>query len=53
MKKASFFVVGVGDIFPTPIDLRNYLMLLHFLGLGLIHILDLELGLVPIVQQVV
>ena len=59
MKEAFFFVVGVGDIFPTPIDLRDHLMLLHLLvlilvlDLILIHVIDLELGHVLIVQQVV
>ena len=49
MKEASFFIVGIGDIFPTQIDLRGHLMLLNFL----VHILDLEPGPLPVVQQVV
>ena len=49
MKVVSFFIVAVGDIFPTPIDLRDHLMLLHFL----VHVLDLEPSPVTIVQQVV
>ena len=53
MKEASFFVVGVGDIFPTWIDLRDHLMLLHFLVLVLVHVLDLEPDPLPIVQQLV
>ena len=57
MKEAFFFVVGVGDIFPTRIDLRDHLMLLHFLvldlGLFLIYVFDLEPDPLPIIQQVV
>ena len=59
MKEASFFVVGVGDIFPTSINLRDHLMLLHFLvvvvvlNLFLIHVLELEPDHLPIVQEVV
>ena len=59
MKEASFFVVGVGDIFPTSINLRDHLMLLHFLvlilglDLFLVHVIDLELDPLSVVQQVV
>ena len=55
MKETSFFVMGVGDIFPTSIDLKDHLMLLHVLVLVhiLVHILDLELDFFPILQQVV
>ena len=57
MKEAFFFVVGVGDIFPTRIDMRDHLMLLHFLVLDLdfflVHVLDLELEPLPVLQQVV
>ena len=55
MKEASFFVVGVGDIFPTRIDMRDHLILLHFLDLDsfLIHLFDLEPDHLSIVQQVV
>ncbi|KAL6317566.1 hypothetical protein AAG906_030319 [Vitis piasezkii] len=59
--EASFFVVAVGDIFPTRIDLMDHLMLLHFLVFVLVLVLDLflvhvlHLALVPlaVVQQVV
>ena len=57
MKEASFIVVGVGDIFPTWIDLRDHLMLLHFLvpilslDLFLVYILDLELDPFLVVKQ--
>ena len=49
------FIVGVGDIFPTPIDMKNHLMLLHFLVLSLVfvHVLDFKLGIVLVAQQVV
>ena len=55
MKETFFFVVGVGDIFPTRIDLSDHLMLLNFLviNLFLIHVLDFEPDLLPVVQQVV
>ena len=51
MKEASFFIAGVGDIFPTLIDLGDHPMLLHFLIL--VHVLDLEPSILPIFQQVV
>ena len=57
MKDAFFFVVGVGDIFPTSIDLRDHLMLLYFLVLDLsfflVYVLNLKPDHLPVVQQVV
>ena len=55
MKKVFFFVVGIGDIFLTQIDLRDHLMLLYFLvlvldfDLFLVHVLDLEPEPLPVV----
>ena len=49
--EGGFFIVGIGDIFPTPIDLRDHPMLLHFLVL--VHALDLEPSPLPVVQQAV
>ena len=45
--------MGVGDTFPTWTDLKDHPVLHPIVVLVLIHVLNLELDHLPVVQQVV